>query len=313
MTVRLSKSKSPLGKRFLRAVTKYWQLYLLFLPVLAWYIIFCYMPMGGVSIAFRKFSVIRGIAGSPWVGWDNFEKMFEAPMFWRAFRNTLIISFQNLLIGFPIPILFALLVNEIRNSAFKKTVQTISYLPHFISWSVVGGLVYMLLSLNTGTINNVIVAMGGTAQNFTGMNAYFRGIVVVSGIWKNMGWSAIVYLAAITGVDEELYEAAYIDGANRFNRLWHITLPGIRTTISVMLILQVGNLMTVGFEKAFLMQNPLNLETSEIISTFVYKMGLNYRQYSYSTAIGLFNSVINMILLVSVNTIAGRLSETSLW
>ena len=313
MTVRLSKSKSPLGKRFLRAVTKYWQLYLLFLPVLAWYIIFCYMPMGGVSIAFRKFSVIRGIAGSPWVGWENFEKMFEAPMFWRAFRNTLIISFQNLLIGFPIPILFALLVNEIRNSAFKKTVQTISYLPHFISWSVVGGLVYMLLSLNTGTINNVIVAMGGTAQNFTGMNAYFRGIVVVSGIWKNMGWSAIVYLAAITGVDEELYEAAYIDGANRFNRLWHITRPGIRTTISVMLILQVGNLMTVGFEKAFLMQNPLNLETSEIISTFVYKMGLNYRQYSYSTAIGLFNSVINMILLVSVNTIAGRLSETSLW
>ena len=208
MTVSLSKSKVSLGTRFVRAITKYWQLYLLFLPVLAWYIVFCYAPMGGISIAFRKFSVIRGIAGSPWVGWANFEQMFAAPMFWRAFRNTLIISFQNLVIGFPIPIIFALLVNEIRHAGFKKAVQTISYLPHFISWSVVGGLVYMLLSLNTGTVNNVIAALGGTPQNFTGMNAYFRGIVVVSGIWKSMGWSAIVYLAAITGVDEELYEAA---------------------------------------------------------------------------------------------------------
>ena len=302
MTVRLSKSKSPLGKRFLRAVTKYWQLYLLFLPVLAWYIIFCYMPMGGVSIAFRKFSVIRGIAGSPWVGWDNFEKMFEAPMFWRAF--------QNLLIGFPIPILFALLVNEIRNSAFKKTVQTISYLPHFISWSVVGGLVYMLLSLNTGTINNVIVAMGGTAQNFTGMNAYFRGIVVVSGIWKNMGWSAIVYLAAITGVDEELYEAAYIDGANRFNRLWHITLPGIRTTISVMLILQVGNLLSVNFDQIYILINDMVLETGETLDYYIYRVGLySTNNFSQATAVGLIKSLIGFVLVITTNIITKRMTD----
>ena len=266
--------------------------------------------MGGVSIAFRKFSVIRGIAGSPWVGWANFEKMFEAPMFWRAFRNTLIISFQNLLIGFPIPILFALLVNEIRNSAFKKTVQTISYLPHFISWSVVGGLVYMLLSLNTGTINNVIVAMGGTAQNFTGMNAYFRGIVVVSGIWKNMGWSAIVYLAAITGVDEELYEAAYIDGANRFNRLWHITLPGIRTTISVMLILQVGNLLSVNFDQIYILINDMVLETGETLDYYIYRVGLySTNNFSQATAVGLIKSLIGFVLVITTNIITKRMTD----
>ena len=219
-------------------------------------------------------------------------------------------SFQNLLIGFPIPILFALLVNEIRNSAFKKTVQTISYLPHFISWSVVGGLVYMLLSLNTGTINNVIVAMGGTAQNFTGMNAYFRGIVVVSGIWKNMGWSAIVYLAAITGVDEELYEAAYIDGANRFNRLWHITLPGIRTTISVMLILQVGNLLSVNFDQIYILINDMVLETGETLDYYIYRVGLySTNNFSQATAVGLIKSLIGFVLVITTNIITKRMTD----
>ena len=310
MTVSLSKSKASLGTRFVRALTKYWQLYLLFLPVLAWYIVFCYAPMGGISIAFRKFSVIRGIAGSPWVGWANFEQMFSAPMFWRAFRNTLIISFQNLLIGFPIPILFALLVNEIRHAGFKKTVQTISYLPHFISWSVVGGLVYMLLSLNTGTVNNVIAALGGTPQNFTGMNAYFRGIVVVSGIWKSMGWSAIVYLAAITGVDEELYEAAYIDGANRFNRLWHITLPGIRTTISVMLILQVGNLLSVNFDQIYILINDMVLETGETLDYYVYRVGLySTNNFSQATAVGLIKSLIGFVLVITTNIITKKMTD----
>lgn len=317
MTVKVSKSKAPrfraptpLNKRILLALRKYWQLYLLFLPVAAWYIVFCYAPMGGIGIAFRKFSVIRGIAGSPWVGWANFEQMFAAPMFWRAFRNTLIISVQNLLIGFPIPIIFALLVNEIPWSPFKKSVQTISYLPHFISWSVVGGLVYMLCSLNTGTINNLVAALGGTPQNFTGSNNWFRTIVVVSGIWKNMGWSAIVYLAAITGVDEELYEAAYIDGAGRFSRLWHITLPGIRSTISVMLILQVGNLLSVNFDQIYILINDMVLETGETLDYYVYRVGLYAtNNFSQATAVGLIKSLIGLVLVLSTNLITKKITD----
>ena len=201
-------------------------------------------------------------------------------------------------------------MNEIRHAAFKKTVQTISYLPHFISWSVVGGLVYMLLSLNTGTVNNVIEALGGTPQNFTGMNAYFRGIVVVSGIWKSMGWSAIVYLAAITSVDEELYEAAYIDGANRFNRLWHITLPGIRTTISVMLILQVGNLLSVNFDQIYILINDMVLETGETLDYYVYRVGLySTNNFSQATAVGLIKSLIGFVLVITTNIITKKMTD----
>ena len=310
MTGRSSKSPAKRRRKLSEILGKYWQLYLMFLPVFAWYLIFSYGPMAGIQIAFRKFSVIRGIQGSPWVGWANFETMFAAPMFWRAFRNTLIISFQNLLFGFPIPIIFALLVNEIRHSAFKKTVQTISYLPHFISWSVVGGLVYMLLSLNTGTINNVIVAMGGTAKNYIGMNDYFRSIVVISGIWKNMGWSAIVYLAAITGVDEELYEAAYIDGAGRFARLLHITLPGIRSTISVMLILQVGNLLSVNFDQIYILINDMVLETGETLDYYVYRVGLySTNNFSQATAVGLIKSLIGLVLVLATNLITKKITD----
>ena len=296
--------------RFGMIMKKYWQLYLLFLPVAVWYILFCYAPMRDISIAFRKFSVVRGIAGSPWVGWKNFEQMFAAPMFWRAFRNTLIISMENLIIGFPFPIIFALLVNEIRSAGYKKSVQTISYLPHFISWSVVGGLVYMLFSLNTGTVNNIIKAVGGTPQNVTGMNSYFRGIVVGSGIWKDMGWSAIVYLAAIAGVDEQLYEAAYIDGANRWNRLWHITLPGIRSTISVMLILQVGNLLNVNFDQIYILINDMVLETGETLDYYIYRVGLySTNNFSQATAVGLIKSLIGFAMVLGTNLITKKLTD----
>lgn len=289
---------------------RYWQLYLLFIPVAAWYLLFCYEPMTNITIAFKKFSVIRGIAGSPWVGWANFEQLFAALMFWRAFRNTLIISAQNLVFGFPAPIIFALLLNEITAPRFKKAVQTISYLPHFISWSVAGGLVYMLLSLNTGTINNVIKALGGQPQNFIGMNAAFRKIVVISGIWKSLGWSAIVYLAAITGVDEQLYEAAYSDGAGRMSRLWHVTLPGIRSTISVMLILQVGNLLSVNFDQIYILLNEMVYETGETLDYYIYRVGLySTNNFSQATAVGLIKSLIGFVLVLSTNLITKKLTD----
>lgn len=291
-------------------IKKYWQLYLLFIPVVIWYILFSYEPMTNITIAFKKFSVIRGIEGSPWVGWANFEAMFSQPMFWRAFRNTLIISAQNLIFGFPAPILFALLLNELSAPRFKKTVQTISYLPHFISWSVAGGLVYMLLSLNTGTINNLIVALGGEAKNFIGMNSAFRTIVVVSGIWKSLGWSAIVYLAAITGVDEQLYEAAYMDGAGRLSRLWHVTLPGIRSTISVMLILQVGNLLSVNFDQIYILLNEMVYETGETLDYYIYRVGLySTNNFSMATAVGLIKSLIGFALVLSTNLITKKITD----
>ena len=293
-----------------KILKRYWQLYLLFIPVVVWYVLFMYKPMTNITIAFKKFSPIRGIAGSPWVGWKNFEQMFAAPMFWRAFRNTLIISLQNLVFGFPAPIIFALLLNELIAPRFKKLTQTISYLPHFISWSVAGGLVYMLLSLNTGTINNLISAFGGEPKNFIGMNSAFRTIVVVSGIWKSLGWSAIVYLAAITGVDEQLYDAAYIDGAGRMQRLWHVTLPGIRSTISVMLILQVGNLLSVNFDQIYILLNEMVYETGETLDYYIYRVGLySTNNFSMATATGLIKSLIGFILVLSTNLITKKMTD----
>lgn len=295
---------------FRETIKKYWQLYLLFIPVVIWYILFSYAPMTNVTIAFKKFSVIRGIKGSPWVGWGNFQQMFAAPMFWRAFRNTLIISMENLLFGFPAPIIFALLLNEISAPRFKKTVQTISYLPHFISWSVAGGLVYMLLSLNTGTINNLVAALGGQPQNFIGSNRWFRAIVVISSIWKSLGWSAIVYLAAITGVDEQLYEAAYMDGAGRLSRLWHVTLPGIRSTISVMLILQVGNLLSVNFDQIYILLNEMVYETGETLDYYIYRVGLySTNNFSMATAVGLIKSLIGFVLVLTTNVITKKITD----
>lgn len=310
MTARLSNSKKKRNLSLLDILRKYWQLYLLFAPVVIWYILFCYEPMTNITIAFKKFSVIRGIAGSPWVGLKNFEQMFAAPMFWRAFCNTLIMSAQNLVFGFPAPIIFALLLNELSAPRFKKIVQTISYLPHFISWSVAGGLVYMLLALNTGTINNIIVALGGQQQNFIGMNSAFRIIVLVSSIWKSLGWSAIVYLAAITGVDEQLYEAAYIDGAGRMQRLWHVTLPGIRSTISVMLILQIGNLLSVNFDQVYTLINEMVYETGETLDYYIYRVGLySTNNFSMATATGLIKSMIGFVLVLGTNLITKKITD----
>lgn len=292
---------------------KNWELYLFVLPALIYLIMYCYYPMYGVQIAFKNFRITKGIVGSEWVGFEHFVKFLSNPSCRALIKNTLVISVYSLVVGFPMPILFALTLNELRTGKYKKLVQTVSYAPHFISIVVMVSMLTMFLNKDSGIINTIIAALGGERTDFMSKANLFPTIYVLSGIWQSLGWSSVIYLSALSGIDPGLHEAAMIDGATRLQRIWHINLTGLLPTITIMLILQVGNLMTVGFEKAFLMQNPLNLETSEIISTFVYKMGLQYHQYSYSTAIGLFNSVINMILLLSVNKIAGKLSETSLW
>lgn len=290
-----------------------WELYLFVVPALIYLLLYCYYPMYGVQIAFKNFRVTKGIAGSEWVGLEHFRKFFSNPSCRALIKNTLVISLYSLVVGFPLPIIFALTLNEVAPGRYKKLVQTVSYAPHFISTVVMVSMLTMFLNADNGIFNKIVETLGGPRVDYMSKANLFPTVYVLSGVWQGLGWSSVIYLSALSGIDTGLHEAAMIDGASRLQRIWHINLTGILPTITIMLILQVGNLMTVGFEKAFLMQNPLNLETSEIISTFVYKMGLNYRQYSYSTAIGLFNSVINMILLVSVNTIAGRLSETSLW
>lgn len=292
---------------------QYWPAYLLLLPVVLWYAIFCYAPMGGLVIAFKKYSVLKGVWGSPWVGMKNFNRLFGSQAFYQAIKNTLIFSGLNFVFGFPLPIIFAILLNEMPGVKYKKVVQTVSYLPHFISWSVAGGLVYMLLSPSTGAIAAVVRALGGTPQNYIGISRYFRPIVVVSDIWKSLGWSAIIYIAAITSVDEQLYEAATIDGANRWQRMVHIDIPSIVPTMVILLILDSGSVLSVGFEKIFLMQNASNEAVSEVISTYTYKMGLQSMQYSFSTAVNLMNTVVNFVMLFVVNIIARKTSDYSLW
>lgn len=310
MTARRLKSKTPLPTLLRQRLGRYWEFYLLFLPVAAWYIVFCYIPMGGMTLAFKKFSVIKGIWGSPWNGLDNFRQLLKLPSFPRAIRNTLIISLQRLCFAFPVPIVFALLLNELRGLRFKRIVQTISYLPHFISWSVAGGLVYMLLSPNTGAINSLIVALGGEPKNYIAMSSHFRAIVLLSGIWKSLGWSAIVYLAAVSGVDEALYEAAYMDGAGRMRRLWHITLPGIRSTISVMLILEVGNLLTVNFDQIFILINDMVRDVGETLDYFVYRVGLSSaNNFSQATATDLIKSSVGFTLILVTNIITKKITD----
>ena len=289
---------------------RYWPAYLLLIPVVAWYLVFCYLPMGGLVIAFKRFGAIRGIGASPWVGWENFERLFASAAFLQSVRNTIIISALNLLIGFPLPIIFAVLLNEITCAPFKKLVQTVSYLPHFISWSVAGGMVYMLLSPSTGAISAIVEALGGTPQNYIGISSYFRPIVVGSGIWKSMGWSAIIYMAAISSVDEQLYEAARIDGAGRFARIWHVTLPGIRAIIAVQLILTVGNILNVSFDQIFVLITDLTLDVGETIDYYIYRVGLgSSNNFSLATASGMLKSVIGLVLVVGTNKVCRMLTD----
>ena len=302
------KAHNPRG-----AMRKNWGLYLLLLPAVIYALIFLYLPMGGVLIAFKEFSATKSIFGSPWAGTKYFEKFFNSYNFWQIFYNTISLSFYSLIANFPIPIIFALLLNQMRTKRLKKVIQTVSYAPFFISTVVMVGIMSVFLSPSTGIINVVIKMLGGTPVYFMGKAELFRPIYVWTSVWQTTGRSAIIYIAALTGVSMDLHEAAMVDGATKLQRTLHIDIPGILPTAIIMLILNLGQIMSVGFEKAYLMQNNLNITASEIISTYVYKIGLLGAQFSFSTAIGLFNSVIGFVLVVSVNTAAKKLGETSLW
>lgn len=307
------KKTSDIIKKTQKVIAKDYQLYLLALPAVVYFFIFNYVPMYGIQIAFKNFMPVKGIWGSPWVGFKQFERFFSSYQFWQLIKNTIGLSFYELIAGFPVPIILALLINQTRNKKFKKVVQTVTYAPHFISVVVLVGMVSIFLSPRNGLINNIIRLFGGEPIFFMGEPGMFKSLFVFSGIWQNAGWGTIIYLAALAGVSPELYEAAKVDGATKLQIIRHVDIPGIIPTAVTLLIMNAGHIMSVGFQKVYLMQNPLNLISSEIISTYVYKVGLIQSQYSYSAAIGLFNSIINLILLISVNKISKKLSETSLW
>jgi len=287
-------------------------LYYMLIPVVAYFLIFHYQPMYGVQIAFKNYSFKHGIWGSPWVGFKHFQDFFNSYYFFRLLRNTLSISLNDLIWGFPAPILLALLINEIKKNAYKRLVQSVTYLPHFISLIVVCGMIKDFLSLD-GVVNNIIVQFGGEPIHFFAKADMFMPIFVSSNIWQQLGWGTIIYLAALTGIDPELYEAAKIDGANKFKQILYITIPGIMSTVIILFILRTGKILTVGSEKVLLLYNPTIYEKADVISTFVYRKGLEESNYSYAATVGLFNSVINFILLVSVNTLSKKYTDSSLW
>ncbi|MDO5326373.1 MAG: ABC transporter permease subunit [Clostridia bacterium] len=304
--------------RWLRSFTgykKHLALTLMFLPVIVYFIVFKYIPMGGIVIAFKNYKIKQGIFGSAWCGLDNFTKAFATPTFARSVKNTLVISGLKLLFGFPAPILLALMLNEVTHIRFKKTVQTITYLPHFLSWVVLAGMFQQLLSPNNGAVNAVLKQVFGMKDSiyFLGSNQYFRGTLIVTDIWKNVGWSSILYLATISGIDPALYEAATVDGASRWQCTRYITLPSLVSTIVVMLILNIGSIMDAGFDQVFNLYNSAVYQTGDIIDTYVYRYGIGDMKYSLATAVGLFKNVIAFVLVVGTNLIARRISGEGIW
>lgn len=296
----------------MRDLRRNYQLYIIFLPALIYLLIFSYVPMYGVQIAFKNYIPARGILGSKWVGLSHFTRFFNSYYFDIALRNTLTLSLLSLVLGFPMPILLALMFTELNSTRLRKGAQMISYAPHFISTMAIVGILQVLFS-STGLVNGVLARLGMDKVELLGDPNAFVWMYVLSGVWQGAGWGSVIYFAALSNVDPGLYEAARIDGASKLQKIWYIDLPSILPTMVIMLILRCGQIMSVGYEKVYLMQNSLNASTSEIISTYVYKVGLQQAQYSFSAAVGLFNSVINMILLVSVNMISRRVNETSLW
>ncbi|WP_410795734.1 ABC transporter permease [Paenibacillus sp. J5C2022] len=286
--------------------------YLMLVPVVAYYIIFLYLPIYGLQIAFKDYSVGLGMWASEWVGFQHFADFFNSYYFWRLLRNTLLLSSYELLFGFPASILLALLLNELRSVMIRRTVQTITYMPHFISIVVISGIMVDFLSQD-GLINNIIVWFGGEPIIFLMEAEWFRTVFVSSNIWQNIGWGSIIYLSAMSGIDPALYEASKVDGASRFKQVFHITLPGIMPTIVILLILQIGNFMMVGMEKILLLYNSTTYETADVIGTFVYRKGILEANFSYSAAVGLFNSIINFTLLVVANAISRKTSDNKLW
>ena len=288
-------------------------LFFLVLPAVVYYVVFHYIPMYGMIIAFKQFSPSKGILGSSWVGIKYFRQFFQSVYFARLVKNTVLLSFYSILFGFPAPIFFALMLNEVRSPVFKRTVQTISYLPHFISVVIVVGMVVNLFAVRGGIVNNVIEKLGGARINFLMDPKYFRSLYIGSGIWQSFGWNSIIYLAALAAIDIELFEAARIDGANRLQQIWHLILPSILPTIVILLILAIGNLMNVGFEKILLLYNPSTYSVADVISTYTYRRGILNAEYSFGAAVGCFNAVINFVILLTMNKIAKTISDISLF
>lgn len=299
--------------RVKKDLKKNWLLWVMFLPVFIYYIIFCYVPMSGIILAFKDFKVKMGIWGSPWVGFEHFERFFSGYNFGLLLKNTLLLSVYSLVVSFPAAIIFALMLNYLRLNKLKKTVQMVSYAPHFISTVVLCGMITLLLDTNSGVVNQVLNMFGIKSIAFLSEPGMFKTIYVLSGVWQQMGWNAIIYISALAGVDYQMHEAAIIDGATKLQRMRHIDLPSIKPTIVMLFILQLGKLMSVGFEKVYLLQNDLNFSASDIISTYTYRVGLVKSDYGYSTAVGLFNAVINVILLVTANSISRKVADESLW
>ncbi|WP_052015730.1 ABC transporter permease [Alkalihalobacillus hemicellulosilyticus] len=296
-----------------KSFNRHWQFYLLIIPPVLYFIIFKYIPMVNSIIAFKDYNVVQGIWGSDWVGLKHFQLFFHNPQFWDLIRNTFVLSVYSLAVGFPIPIILALALNEIKNGFFKKTIQMVTYAPYFISTVIIVSMLTLMFSPRLGIVNKILGYFGLESINFLGRPDLFRDIYVWSDVWQLAGYSAIIYLAALSSVDPSHYEAAKVDGATRLQKIIYIDLPSIVPVATIILILSVGNIMAIGFEKVFLLQNPLNLQTSEVIATYVYKVGLLNANFSFATAVGLFNSVINLILLVSVNAFARKFSNSSLW
>lgn len=302
-----------LGDKFARHFKKDWQLYLLVLPSIIYFLVFHYQPMYGIQLAFKDYKPLEGITGSPWLGFDHFERFFNSYQFGRLIKNTLGLSVYQLVAGFPIPIILALMLNTVNNKLGKKFVQTVTYIPHFISVVVLVGMLNVFLSPNSGLFNTLLGLLNVDPIYFLGEKEYFKTIFVLSGIWQNAGWGTIIYLAALSSVSPELYEAAKVDGASKLQIVRHIDFPSILPTVIILLVMNLGRIMNLGFQKAYLLQNSLNAETSEIIQTYMYKVGLLDREFEYSTAISLFNTAINIILLVTANKLAKKYSESSLW
>ncbi|MGM0126116.1 hypothetical protein IGI37_003517 [Enterococcus sp. AZ194] len=308
----LKNEQKPFFERF----KKNWQRnkikYLMVAPVIIYFLVFSYKPMYGIIIAFKDYKPHLGILGSRWVGLENFKRFFSDPNAFRVIKNTFIISMTTLIIGFPAPIILALLINEVKSKVFKRIVQTITYMPYFISLVVMCSLI-KVFTQSDGLINDVLVHFGIARTNLLANKTFFIPIYVISGIWQNIGWNSIIYLAALSGIDQELYEAVKIDGAGRFKQMWHVTLPGIRSTIIILLVLRIGGLLSVGFEKVLLLYSPSTYQVADVISTYVYRMGILNADFSYSTAIGLFNTLINVTLLLIANRIAKKTANSGLF
>ncbi|WP_307564269.1 sugar ABC transporter permease [Paenibacillus sp. V4I7] len=288
-------------------------LYLMMLPGVAYFLIFKYVPMYGLIMAFQDYKPHLGFMESPWVGFKHFERFFSEPQFGMLFRNTIIIAVYNLVFFFPLPIILSLMMNELRRDRFKRFVQTLIYIPHFVSWVVVVGIFYMLLTTENGILNELIYAISGKKIAFLLEPEWFRTMIISQSIWKEVGWGTIIFLAALSGVDMQLYEAVRIDGAGRWRQLWHITLPAIRSTIIILMILRLGNFLDSGFEHIFLMITPTNREVGEVFDTYVYTKGLTQAQYSYSAAVGLFKSAIGLVLVLGSNWLAKRFGQEGVY